>query len=479
MNFDFKLFSNWFKQKFLTDIRFWILLFFALRLYGITNAPLETEHNWRQAFTNMVARNFLEVDNNILYPRIDVTEGRSGIVASEFPLFNYLIYLFAKVFGYQHWYGRLINLMVASFGIYYFYKTIKHFFSKPLAFYSALFLLSSIWFAYSRKSMPDTFSMALVMIGLYHGLIYCYNKKPWSLAGFIAFSSLGILCKIPAIYLLSVFIIPLLDKKVETGIKVKIAVGGVIILTATYLWYFYWVPFLLSNYGVQLFFPRGFTEGIKELIAYFPDTLEKFYFAATESFLGFFAFLIGGYLMFRQKIKLLIRVFCITTVFFILFMIKTGMVFSVHGYYVVPYVPVMVLIAALAVTQIKNNKLKIAIAVLIVLEGVLNQQHDFRINPSNEYKLTLEAVADKISDKNDLFVINGGHNSQEIYFLHRKGWTVEPSELNADYLETVIKKGCRFLVIDKNKGVFHSTTSEKIVYADENFVVYRLKNYKR
>jgi hypothetical protein len=61
-----------FKEKYLSDIRFWILLFFILRLYGITNAPLEIGHSWRQSLTNMVARNFLEVDSNILYPRIDM-----------------------------------------------------------------------------------------------------------------------------------------------------------------------------------------------------------------------------------------------------------------------------------------------------------------------------------------------------------------------------------------------------------------------
>ncbi|GIV32363.1 MAG: hypothetical protein KatS3mg030_665 [Saprospiraceae bacterium] len=49
-----------------------IILFFLLRLYGITNPPLERNHNWRQATTNMYARNFLEVDNNFLYARVDM-----------------------------------------------------------------------------------------------------------------------------------------------------------------------------------------------------------------------------------------------------------------------------------------------------------------------------------------------------------------------------------------------------------------------
>jgi hypothetical protein len=49
-------------KKLLTDIQFWIVLFFLIRMIGITNPPLEIGHNRRQSLTNMVARNFLTVD---------------------------------------------------------------------------------------------------------------------------------------------------------------------------------------------------------------------------------------------------------------------------------------------------------------------------------------------------------------------------------------------------------------------------------
>jgi len=95
-------------------IIFWILIFFLIRLTGITNPPLETEHNWRQCFTAMIARNFLEQSPNILYPQIDMSGNQPGFIGSEFPLFNYIIFLAAKIFSYQHWYGRLINMIISS-----------------------------------------------------------------------------------------------------------------------------------------------------------------------------------------------------------------------------------------------------------------------------------------------------------------------------------------------------------------------------
>ena len=97
------------KFKFLLkDIRFWIFIFFIIRLIGITNPPLEVSHNWRQTTVTMVARNFLEIDNNIFYPRIDIAGEKTGITGMEFPILNYLIYLVSEVFGYEHWYGCLL-----------------------------------------------------------------------------------------------------------------------------------------------------------------------------------------------------------------------------------------------------------------------------------------------------------------------------------------------------------------------------------
>ena len=79
----------------LNNVWIWILLFFLIRLIGITNPPLEMTHNWRQVTGLMVARNFLEVDNNILYPRIDDNGGQTGIIGMEFPTLNYLHYVVA------------------------------------------------------------------------------------------------------------------------------------------------------------------------------------------------------------------------------------------------------------------------------------------------------------------------------------------------------------------------------------------------
>ena len=469
---------NIFKEKWLSDIRFWILLFFIIRMYGITNAPLEVGHNWRQSLTNMIARNFLQIDNNILYPRIDVDGNKSGIMATEFPLFNYLIYLVAKIFGYSHWYGRLINLIISSFGIFYFYKIVKRFLTEPLAFYASLILLSSIWFAFSRKSMPDTFCISLVIIGIYHGLIYLYEKRFMSMILFFMFSSLGVLCKIPAIYLLSLFLISLFDKQIQVYLKINLIIAGIGILLLTIVWYFYWDPYLLTTFGIQLYFPKSLLDGFKELVTYAPDTFEKFYFSALESFVAFALFLCGLFFIIKQKQKTILFISLIASFFFFLFICKTGYVFSTHSYYIIPYVPIMAIVAAFSLEKMKNKKLKIGIVFIVMVEGALNQQYDLRIKDSEKYKLGMEKMADKLSLKSDLVVINGGQNPQEIYFLNRRGWSVDKEKL-ADHfsIRAWQQKGAKYIFIDKhNENQVDLSKSFKVVYNDEDFIVYSLRN---
>lgn len=186
-------------KNYYTRIEFWIVLFFLIRLVGITNLPLEVGHNWRQITGLMVARNYLEVDANIAYPRVDDNCGQTGIIGMEFPSMNYIYFLIAKVFGYTHWYGRLINLLFSSLGVLFFYKLLcVSGIKERIAFFSTLFLSASIWFSFSRKMMPDTYCISLMFIALYYGERYVQEGKLPHIITYTLLCSLAILSKIPA-----------------------------------------------------------------------------------------------------------------------------------------------------------------------------------------------------------------------------------------------------------------------------------------
>jgi hypothetical protein len=96
-----QIMAHWLRA---VDPVYWVLLFFGMvQLVGITDPPLEMAHSWRQSFTAMVTRNYVENGMDWLHPRIDMAGEKSGIVGAEFPLFNYLSMLLSRCFGYQHW----------------------------------------------------------------------------------------------------------------------------------------------------------------------------------------------------------------------------------------------------------------------------------------------------------------------------------------------------------------------------------------
>lgn len=459
----------------LTDIRFWILFFFALRLVGITNAPLEIGHNWRQSLTNMIARNFLENGAHILYPAIDMAGEKTGIIGSEFPFFNYLIYCASKLFGYSHWAGRLINLVVSSLGLFYFYRLVKNLIDRRTAFNATIILTVSIWFAFSRKIMPDTFSVSLVVMGLYYAYDYLRNGGWLRLVLFFTLCTLGMLCKIPALSLFSALAVLLFIKELDGRRKLAVYVTGSFSFIVVCVWYFYWVPFLLDTYQYQLYFPKGIVEGMREISFLIPELFEKFYFSALHSFLALICLIVGVVAIIQSRQRILILALAIVSSVFVLFMFKTGAVFPLHNYYIIPYTLVMALLAGFGVARIPSRYQYVLLA-LICVEAIANQQHDFFIADNQRYKLELEDISQQIIPTEDLIVINGGQSPQDIYFSHRKGWTVNNEKLTSpQFLDSLVNLGASYLIIDRFETSIQFDSYQS-VFENENYSIYNLND---
>lgn len=457
----------------LTDIRFWILVFFLVRIIGITDAPLEVGHNWRQSLTNMIARNFLFHGAHILYPMIDMAGEKTGIIGSEFPLFNYLIYLVSLAFDYSHWYGRLINLSVSSLGLYYFYKLVKKLFNGQVAFNATLVLTASIWFSFSRKIMPDTFSVSLVIIGLFHAVKYLENNKILNLMAFLFFCTTGMLCKIPSLCLFSMAALPMFSKTTDVRKKLALTSVGAISLFVVGLWYFYWVPYLVETYQYQLYFPKGLMEGVKEIIPWIPEYLEKFYFSSLQSYLAFVCAIIGMILILGNRHRMQVLGLGLITAVFILFTLKTGSVFPQHNYYIIPYTPVMAVMAGYFISRVPL-KIQYILLGLIALEGIANQQHDFFVKEDQVYKLTLEQITEELIPADDLIVINGGQSPQDIYFSNRKGWTVSNADItDPSFLDSLMHFGAKYLILDLSGFDYRSVQYENL-YTDNHYAIYTL-----
>lgn len=439
-------------RSLLGDIRFWILLFLLLRLYGINFPPLETGHNWRQSIVNMVARNFFEQGANILYPRVDMAGAGPGIAGMEFPLLNYLIHLIATCFGWQDWYGRAIVLLSSSIGSWYFYRIIKKLFSRRTAFYATLVLLSSIWFTYSRKVMPDVFACSLVIVAFYHGLRSLEKRNGYGdLIAYGTIGTLGVLSKIPAGYPL-LFMIPFFFEGSHPLSKRMSLLGTSILMSIPVLfWYFHWVPHLNQTYGNWQFpMSRELSRGSSELIEHAPRILKRFYSSAVK-YIAFFCSLGGIGIVIHRRERPLLLALAIGVPAFLLFMVKAGVQFAKHDYYVIPFVPLMSLLAGRALKWLPYRRMALILLAGILIEGVANQWHSIPIDEEHWELKGLEADLDRVSDRDDLILINSGKQPTPMYFAHRKGW-LEKNETIRDpeALRKRMQKGLEYVVVLKN-----------------------------
>lgn len=461
----------------LSDIRIWIAIFFIMRLYGITNPPLELSHSWRQVSVNTVARNFYHENNyNILFPKVDTAGNKSGITGMEFPLLNYIIFLAEKLFGYSHWYGRLINLIISSIGTYYFYLTVKKYIGEKIAFYAAFILLNSIWFTFSRKIMPDTFSMSLSIIGLYYGLELLFNKgSVKNIAAFFVFSILGILSKIPSAFVFSLLLIPLINKDVGSKKRLIATVTLSLSLLLTCLWYFVWVPYLNNTYEYSEFFMgKEFGTGVSEIFARFNTFLSRFYDSSLK-YIGFLVFLCGLYWALKRRDRLIIGILGIAFTAFMVFVFKAGENFTHHNYYIVPFAPIMALIAGYGLSQMKNKVVVVALLFLITVECISSRQHDFKIPKKEGYRLDLENIVNSHIESGSLIAVNGVGDPIDIYYANRKGWNIKNSDVNISFLSGLKNMGCRYFILNKHSFDGKPIDLEfKKVYEDPSYTIFQL-----
>lgn len=440
-------------QKIASDIRFWVLLFFIVRLIGITNPPLENSHSWRQAFGLIISRSFFEYSQNIFFPVMDFAFSSIRKMCIEFPVINYLHYCLSLVFGYEHWYGRLINLVASSAGLFFFFRLVRYFFqSSFIATAATLLLASSIWFSFSRKMMPDTFSISLVFAGLWFGVQYSLRHGPFYLLFFFVFVSTGLLVKIPSILYLIPFSAFLLFKGREVSGTFYLFTSIIISVSIGLGWYFFWCGKLAEYHGSEwIASERPFITGIKEVIIKYRETLGNFTFHAFQGYIGFLLFILGVLIAFIKKELRLLNFLFLTGGSFLIFMFKAGWFFYHHNYYIFPFVPVMALFGAYALFVIRKVWIIAPILGISMTESLWNQRLDFIIPESEKYKMTLEKIMDEISSRNDQIITNGKGNPLILYLAHRDGWNCVDWEISEiRHIRKIITKDCKFIVIDRH-----------------------------
>lgn len=419
-----------------------------MHLIGIWNPPIEAAHSWRQATGLMVARNYFEGNTSFWYPMVDETSGGTGIIGMEFPLMYYIQGKLGVLFGFHAGIGRLLNVLISTLGLVYFYALLRRFATEKIAFYSTLLLMVSCFFMYSRKVMPDTEALAVYLMGIYY-FFEALRFGRWKdvLLSFMMLS-LGLLLKISVLPLLA-FVVFAYVKTSNEPKKPGVFLIPFLSLIPACIWYFIWNPYLAEHFGSWYNLGGGLVDGSRAFLESPFLLLQQLVFHPFVSYLAFALCLYGIIRIVKHGVswawKLSLPLFLLL---FTGYALKAGVIFLTHEYYILPAVPLLAMLGGYALSTL--GKYAWVLMFCISMEAIGNQLYDFRLNSSEAYKLGLGPVADHYIPTDALVAINGNSNPQELYLLGRKGWNLSDETLRQKAMVNELTgKGCSYLVINK------------------------------
>ncbi len=412
-----------------------LLVFFSLRTYRL-DYPLADWHSYRQADTASVARNFYKDGINLLYPQSDSLLALSQnqlpnpnrYFINEFPLYNATVALLYQQFGVHEWLGRMVSIVVSTFGALALYLLMRSLFHPIVAIFTLLLYTFNPYQAYySRVFMPDPSFVSFSIIALYFNHLYVTRKSLLFQFLYILAIALATLIKPYAVFIY----LPIVYWQVinlRWGFFKPLNLLGLIVST---------IPLVLWRYHVSLH-PEGqfasqwllnggnirFTGAFFRWIIF--ERFNKLIFATG----GFVLFMLGVFASTRSKAGKFLLVWLISILAYITIFAKGNVT---HDYYQLPIVPIGIALAAIgglyqisrsrSFGQLLSNLFLVGVlSVLMVSFGWFEVRGYFNVNRWEIIQAGKRV--DELTPKDSLVVAPYMGDPAFLYHTNRHGWTI-------------------------------------------------------
>ncbi len=449
-------------------------------------------HVWRQTQTQSNIVNFYEEDMNIFNPRRNDRGSGDGIYRMEFPVMQWIIACFYKIFGNSIIITRVFMFIVGLLTTLGLYKLLINLFNNEILAVLGAWTItfSPGFFYYTINPLPDFFALCCAIWGLVFFFRW-YNKKnvfSLVLSGF--FLALSALSKLPFIIY---FIIPLIyffEVLRKGGIKKKELINltiALVLIIFPLAWYIVVVPQWGGNVIVKGIFDSE--ETFVQILDYMQHHLIS---ALPEMHLNYASvpfFIAGFYFLFKNKAyknEKFLLMLTLSIVVLLYFVFEINAITKVHDYYLFPFYPLLFILVAYGAYHLLQQKKGIryvAVVCLLVLPFTCFIRMKTRWNPELPgFNKDLLVYKNELRDAvpKEALVVAGNDISHYIffYYIDKKGWGFNNDELTAEKLKTMIEEGAKYLYVDseniRSNSNIMGLVSEKIMEKG-SISVYRLK----
>ncbi len=149
----------------------------GLRLYHLHN-PILDHPAWRQGDESAIARNFLELHNNILYPQTDYDGPPPNYVELELQVVPYAAAQAYRWFGVHEVFERLVVIIFSLASIPLLYALGKELYSERAGLFAAgLFAVAPGAVYYGRAIIPESDMLFFSVAALLYWWRFCAGRK--------------------------------------------------------------------------------------------------------------------------------------------------------------------------------------------------------------------------------------------------------------------------------------------------------------
>jgi hypothetical protein len=477
------------------------------------NQPPGSQHVWRQSNTLAVARNFYEEKMNIFETRVDHRKNTNGVTGSHFPSYEFILAGFYKIFGEQFWVHRVLSMVMyfwGAFGLLFLFRLLfKNEFIARMGFWGYIF--SPELFYYEINALPDILSLSSSIWGFYYfvkwfdGRIIPENQIKsshftWLLS--LLFLTLAGLTKLQYLAVgFPIAIYVLLHFKSIKGVSTisLLLLLGAAAAIIPLMWYAYAIKLIetsgLADFGLEIRSELNFYKAIsilkRNILSDLPELI--------LNYAAFILLLTGVFYILKEKRfqSPWFYPFLVYALGLIAYHMLELRQMEVHGYYMMPYYPVLLLLVSFGAWQFLQKKQMILLYLLIFAQPVLAA---IRIVPARWLTKNKHVPQELYQETSRERLINAAPNNARtivgpdvsnciyFYFLHKKGYcfpTPEALFMQAENgktnLENYITGGAEYLYIyldDRSDIDAKMQPYSSRIFTEGKFRVYKLNNLK-
>ncbi|RYU78419.1 ArnT family glycosyltransferase [Hymenobacter persicinus] len=454
---------------------FWPLLLglnFLLHLPFFSQPP-NSIHVWRQSNTMAVARNLYEEDMNLLRPRVDRRNNTDGVTGMQFPSYEWLVAVGYKALGFHETIPRVLNWLIFAGGLMAFYGLIRVLTgSRTLAAVGAWGLgWSPELFYHSINALPDILAFSASVAGLYFFLRWYAERRNGLFWLSLFFTTLAGLTKLQYLVIgFPIAVVVLRDLWLRRlswrRDALPLLVFAVVAVGATLGWYAYALHLIkvsgLTDFGLEVrpttdlgvalhTLQHNLTSDVPELLLNYANFLLLV--------LGLVLVVAGGKRYSRHPWFGPVLAWALALLAYHLMELRQ---MTVHQYYMIPYLPVLLLPAILgAGWLLRRPRWRPVLLLLLLAQPALAFMRiapprwmvGAREMPAELYDPVTRAQLTAAVPDSALCVVGPDVSGcTYFYFLHKKGFGYnETSHLfqltptGQTYLASCIQRGARYL----------------------------------